>query len=212
MSQGNLLVELVNLWGEYEKLVPEPTVYDFCLWYFKREATDLPKKVDDIDAEIRESEIVDLLHRLNKFYEFYAKKALENGGLSNVEDMVFLNSMEQLRDFRKGLIVEANVMEMPSGIDVIERLEKSKLIDAIPDLSDRRAKLVRLTQRGRQVLQRNKANIQKAAELTVQPLNQKEKELFRDMLQLLDGFHSKTYTNKTRLEDFDSIQERLKNQ
>jgi DNA-binding MarR family transcriptional regulator len=209
MAEVNPLVELVNLWSEFEKSGQEPTIYDFCLWYFKREATEIPKPPDEIDAEITENETGHLLRRVGKFQEFYTKKALEKGGMNNFDEYFFLDSIQEFKDARKTDIVEKNVVDVPSGIDIIKRLEKNRLADSLPDQADKRALLIRLTQRGRQLVQKNAVNVQNASELLLTPLNTKEKELFKNLLDVLNNFHSKDYSNETRKSSFDELVGRL---
>lgn len=74
-------------------------------------------------------------------------------------------------------------LERSSVAEVLPRLEERNLIERTPSESDRRVKLVKLTRKGRLVVRRMEAAVQRAHARTIEALPEAERDLF--MLQLI---------------------------
>jgi MarR family transcriptional regulator, lower aerobic nicotinate degradation pathway regulator len=209
MAEENHLVELVNQWAVYAKETDVPSTIGFCLWYFNKSNSQNVANTSDLDNDELALKIGELIHRLNKFYEFYTKKAIEDTGLSNVEDYVFLASLIENRDVTKSTLIEKNVLEAPSGFDVIKRLEKDHLADSVPAKNDKRARLIRITAKGSKVLKKNDLSIQNATNLLLKPLNLDQKMILADALNSMDIFHSNHYSTRLREAPYKIIEEQI---
>ena len=212
MTEANLVVDLVKNWGDYEKNNSNHSLINFCLWYLNN-ANKLTMRptADPFESEIADLKIGELIHRVNKFYELYAKTTIEETGISNVEDFVFLSSLVDNRDVSKSTLIDSNILEPPSGFDVIKRLEAELWADSVPDSADKRTKLIRITAKGQRVLKKNEPSILKASETLVMPLNFEEKNILISALELIDNFHSKNYSKRFRELSFEEMKKALEN-
>ena len=198
---SQLLVALVNQWATYEQQQPNPSVRDFCLWYITNQPLDLPDQTDIFDEEPINGLLGKLMGRVGQYDHLYTKKALNELGLNNVDDMMYLHMIHHLKAPRKAELIQAMLSEFPSGIEIIRRLLRQSLISELPDETDKRSKRVRLTEAGEKLLLASYALLHQAGEMMYDTLPNQEKILLAHLLGRLDDFHV-THHKRVRAEPF----------
>src|SRR5690606_12777526 len=94
-----------------------------------------------------------LIGRLGKSLESYTRKAVQEiPDLKQPEDFYFLNSITHLGESKKTDIIQYNFTEPATGVDVLKRLLQAGFTEERTDPADKRAKLVKVTDKGRNVL------------------------------------------------------------
>jgi MarR family transcriptional regulator, lower aerobic nicotinate degradation pathway regulator len=190
----NQLVELVNLWAEYEERMPGLTIEEFCRQYLAERIPAPAHESDDKEIPIN-GQLAELIGKLNRYAGLYCKKALAHVGMDNIDDWVYLISLHSLGTPKKSELIYDMVSEFPSGIDIIKRLVRLDLVEEFPDLHDRRSKRLKITQKGIQVLMESFPYMDKVGSMAFDTLSPEEKTMIFNILKRLDNFHAGHYKN-----------------
>jgi len=97
--------------------------------------------------------LLKVMGRIHKLNAIFAAKALEGTGLEQLEEFGMLLTIRRLKDPRKTEIIYANIFELSSGTDMLNRLKKRNLIAEYADKEDRRSKRVKLTAAGEKMIE-----------------------------------------------------------
>jgi DNA-binding MarR family transcriptional regulator len=182
---------------------PEMDITEFCVWYL---AEQTPRSEP---SGIRmEDKLSAHLGRMNRYVQFYAKKAMLGLPLNNVEDAVYLIALSNMGKPKKSELIHKMLSEFPSGIDVIKRLINFGLIEEFPDEEDRRSKRVQITKKGREVLANCYPVMSKVGSMVFAQLVPAEKAMLLKLLIKLDTFHADHY-KMARNGDFEEIYRQL---
>lgn len=206
---SQILVALVNKWATYEQQHDDPSLRDFCLWYLTNQPLTLPDQGDIFDEIPINGLLGKLMARVSQYDHIYTKKALGELGLKNVDDMMYLHMIQHLNAPRKAELIGEMLSEFPSGIEIIRRLLRLSLIEEFADEADRRAKRVRLTVEGEQLLLASYTLLHQAGEMTYDRLSESEKLLLAHLLGRLDDFHVDNHKKVVREESFQDAHQQL---
>ncbi|WP_292008447.1 MarR family transcriptional regulator [Chryseobacterium sp.] len=136
-----------------------------------------------------ESAISTLLVHLNRYAKTYSKSAIINSEFSTQEDFIYLINLKAFGEMTKIALIKKNIHDKPAGMLIITRLLHQGLIEQTDSDLDKRSKLIRITQKGLEVLENQMEKIRKATYIVAGNLNHREKmELIR-ILNKLDRFH-----------------------
>jgi DNA-binding MarR family transcriptional regulator len=148
----NIITELIELVKKFENVKgQEPKdVKEFIIWlnqllFEQYHALESSHDENDIDMEL-----TFLLIMQSKHYKMYCKEALINTDINSPDEYSFLYHLSLVDSFRKMELIHIHLLEAPSGIEVIKRLLKKGFIEEFDDKEDKRAKRVRITNKGRQ--------------------------------------------------------------
>jgi DNA-binding MarR family transcriptional regulator len=149
----NKIVQLVNEWSSFEETHPNADIGDFCRYYLIREREQrqegvmvggvVPPRTNDLLSK--------LLGRIVGIFSVYARKAVWEHPLQ-MEEFYFLNSIRFLGESKKTDIINFNLTELSTGMDILKRLKKAGLTVERTDPNDRRSKLVKATEKADAVL------------------------------------------------------------
>lgn len=153
------------------------------------------RKDDDESIEIRISILVTLL---NRYAKIYIKKALNDSILLSVDDFSYLADLLDVESRTKMELIEKNIHEKTTGMEIIRRLLKNELIRQSDDQQDRRSKRISLTEKGREVLMQSFVKLDGVAELISGNLTEAEKNALHLLLQKLDDFHQPIYLKERK--------------
>ena len=188
------IVELVNLWAEYEEKNPNLTIEEFCVSYLAEHSPPPVHEADNKGIPLN-GQIAGLIGKMNKYASMYCKKALAHVGMDNIEDWVYLISLHDMGTPKKSELIYEMVSEFPSGIDIIKRLVKSDLVEEFPDEQDKRSKRLKITQKGTEVLAQSFPYMTKVGSMAFDTMTEGEKILVLNVLKRLDNFHTGHYKN-----------------
>lgn len=214
------IVELVNRWAEYETTHPDAAIADFCAHYLiSQEPLPITAPVEgennqetavDGDSEHwrPEARLGALIGRLARYANLYAKKAMQPFEFKSMEEPIYLLALLELGTPKKSELIYAMLSEFPSGIDIINRLIGTGLIEEFPDEHDRRSKRLRITQRGLAKLHACSPALNQVVQVAFGTLSELEKVLLVRVLDRLDAYHNEHF-GEVRTADFAEVYERL---
>ncbi|MDQ1095325.1 MULTISPECIES: MarR family winged helix-turn-helix transcriptional regulator [Chryseobacterium] len=140
-----------------------------------------------------ESVISTLLVHLNRYAKAYSRSAIAGSGFATQEDFIFLISLKAFGAMTKMELIKKNVHEKPAGILIINRLIKQGWAEQTDSETDRRTKVIRITEQGKEALENQMHKIRKATHIVAGNLNHKEKLDLIRLLDKLDKFHNPIY-------------------
>ena len=136
-----------------------------------------------------ESAISTLLVHLNRYAKTYSKSAISDSEFSTQEDFIYLINLKAFGEMTKMALIKKNIHDKPVGMLIIARLLRLGLIEQTDSDLDKRSKLIRITERGLMVLEKQMEKIRQATNIVAGNLTHNEKmELIR-ILNKLDRFH-----------------------
>lgn len=183
---SNTLVQLVNEWAAFEKEHQNPEIEDFCRFYLRQKemkASVIPKGQNAV--------LVRVISRINAAFALYMRCALMETGLENIEGFPFLNALNFLGESKKTEVINYNLTEFSTGIDILNRLIAKGLLIERQDPEDKRSKLVKISDKGKTVLEQCYNKIGIAAEIMFADLSSQDKELCIQLLMPVEEKHTK---------------------
>ena len=145
-------------------------------------------------AEVKpEAYIMKLVISLYRYGRSYIRQALAGTPLLTPDDFAYLVNVFSQGPISKTALITYNVHEKPSGNEVIKRLLARELVQEQPHPTDRRSKLLTITEAGRQVLFGVFGRMEQASQLVAGDLTLPERTQLRQLLQKLDDFHQPIY-------------------
>lgn len=148
------VVELISEWDSYQETHPDATVSDFCKHYLALAEINKGSAglFSGLEPPDQTSTIAKLMGRLGAILTTYFKLALKEGDEVELDVFYCLNTIFHHGEVRKIDVISYNFFEQTTGIDLLNRLKKADYISERTDPSDKRAKLVQLTDTGKQLL------------------------------------------------------------
>lgn len=210
----DMLKELLSAYENFSKSSETDSIdlQSFGLWLFQQE---VKKKETSILNSAHEQVLSDSIHgtvddqisftllSMQKLIKFYVKKALEGTRLISIDDIHFLFHLAQNESMKKSEIINSNITEMSSGIEVIKRLLKKKLIDDFDDPNDKRSKRVKITAEGLEEIKKVSAKFQNVHRLFTKVIHEDDKFNLLALLNKIYNYHLNIYNNEknTQLEE-----------
>ena len=136
-----------------------------------------------------ESVINTSLVHLYRYAKLHAKAAIANTSFSTPDDFIYLISLVSYGSMTKTALIKLNVHEKSAGIQIINRLINSGLVEQSTTDSDKRNRMIHITVKGTQLLTESMQNIKKASMNVTEPLSYHEKMDLIRLLQKLENFH-----------------------
>lgn len=183
----NTTVQLVAQWGAFEETHPGAGIEDFCRHYLASKKKPVEGRlVGGVTPALTEGLLLKIIGRIHKLHTGYAAMALEGTGLHQIEEFGMLVTIHQEKNPRKSEIVYANLFELSSGTDMLNRLKKRGLIREFPDKEDKRSKRVELTPAGTKAVERGRVQIGKVARMMTADLTDDDKQLCIQLLKNIE--------------------------
>lgn len=177
-----LLKELIRLIEEFQKGIPSNKTEDFVIWLNNKLFSPEHKGQHSAHGELL---IAFKLMYLNKELKKQTKRVLSESKVSSIDEYSFLLHLDYQESFRKMEIIDLHNLEAPTGIEIIRRLLKNRLIEEFPDKEDKRAKRIKITQEGVDEIEVIKPQIDMIFSKFTEPLNLGERIQISGMLDKL---------------------------
>jgi DNA-binding MarR family transcriptional regulator len=192
-----LLSELIPLIEEFEATNQKVEMKNFLQYATEKQTVkrSKPTQIDD-NLQMMSNQLGFFLNYLFRFFKGYTKTALRNSSISTSDDFVFLATLSREPSMRKTDLIKNNMMEIPSGIEVIKRLLKHKLVAELPDPEDKRSIRLSLTDKGRKELYIIFGEMNKVSNVLVGKLSAGE-------IKQLHGLLEKLFTHHQLIKDID---------
>jgi DNA-binding MarR family transcriptional regulator len=148
-----------------------------------------------------ESVINTLIVHMNRYAKSYSKSAIVGSDFSTQEDFIYLINLKAFGEMSKMDLIKKNVHEKPVGMQIINRLINQGWIEQRNSKTDKRSKVISISETGLQALGNQMDKIRQATSIVTGNLSQNEKmELIR-LLNKLDDFHQPIYDRNIDTED-----------
>lgn len=139
--------------------------------------------------ETDESQIGTLTTFLYRYVRGYARLALGDTPLVTFDDFTYLATTFAQGPIGKTELIQRNIHEKPTGTEVIKRLLARGLLQEQASATDRRSKLLTVTEAGRELLLGLFARMSQVAEIAAGNLSAAERHQLVRLLLKLDAYH-----------------------
>ena len=148
-----------------------------------------------------ESVIASLVVHMNRFGKNYFKSAIHGSEFSTQDDVIYLIVLKFSKNMTKMDLIKKNVHEKPAGMQIISRLITNGWVIQTDSESDKRSKVLHITQKGLLALEGVMSKIRQATDIVSGNLSHDEKiELIR-LLNKLNDFHQPIYDKNIETEN-----------
>ena len=187
-----ILKEIVERLEEYQK-ERNTDAFDlesFIIWLNTKLFSD-----SQVDNSIHKPEMLDmelsfLLVMQSRYYKTYAKKVLGESELTSPDGFSFLYHLKFTDSFRKMELIKMHHLEPPSGIEVLKRLLNKGFIVEFDDPDDKRAKRIKITEKGKKELQQIMPKMKEVFHQMTAELSLNEKLHAIGFLKQMNDFHT----------------------
>lgn len=202
----NKTVELVNQWGAYEHLHPNCSIDDFCRHYLaqQNQKKTKGKLVGGVVPALRDALLLKIIGRISKLNMAYANIALKGTELNQIEEFGVLQTIKKEKSPKKTEVIYANLFELSSGTDMLNRMKERGLIKEYSDTEDKRSKRIELTVKGEKVANMCQLRIEKNATMLMHDLTEEDKDLCIQLLKNMEIKYS-SLVQKHKNKDFEDI-------
>ena len=190
----NKTVELVNEWSRFEEKFKAGTLEEFCRHYLisQREKKEIGQNFKGVIPPQVDSYLAKLMGTISHFMGVYVDAAVkEIPEIKRAEDFYIINTIANLGEARKTDIINSHFLELSSGIDLMNRLVKAKLIQERIDPADKRSRLMSATDKGERVLLKCYEKFSRMAEIIFWGMSIDDKKLCIQLLRGVEIKHSK---------------------
>lgn len=147
----------------------------------------------DMDVYELENEICKQVLLLGRYAKSSLKKGLERFPELPNEDFTYLYRLMDYHSLTKMQLIEKNAHEKQTGLEIIKRLLKNKLVQERADKTDKRSKRISVTELGRQTFLASMPDVTVTARVLSAKLSVKEKKNLLETLKKLNEFHQLVY-------------------
>jgi MarR family transcriptional regulator, lower aerobic nicotinate degradation pathway regulator len=146
------------------------------------------------DADAPDTQIGVMVSYLYRYNKLYGKKILADTPLTTIDEFSYLIMLLDAPDApTKTELIERNIHEKTTGIEILRRLIKGGLVEQIDDPTDRRAKRLKLTEKGMGVLSQVIPRLAQLVKLLSGNLTMTEKTQLVSLLTKLHLFHNQLF-------------------
>jgi len=187
--------QLLKYLAEYEESHSQSSMNEFIAWlHIKLNGRKTsPVKFENLNEEDLNRELCWLLNRLHKFERYYLRYSFKELPISSAEEFWFLNEISKLNKPAKTEVYENTLTELPSGTQIMKRLQSANLVKESGDELDRRVRRIQLTPVGESVRKSASDNLIFHNRLRMGNLEYNQKETLLIILRQVNDYHSKYY-------------------
>ncbi|WP_207422931.1 MarR family winged helix-turn-helix transcriptional regulator [Desertivirga brevis] len=185
-------VEIFDADFEGEKNLP-----NFSNWLHKQfplNAKDTGEAVNwegKAEGRSAESAINTSLVHLFRYAKIYSKLAVADSPFASIDEVVFLLNLLHKGSMSKQQLIDLNIHEKSTGIQIINRLISRGFVKEDVSESDKRSRSLTITGIGKDALDANMEKVRKASRIVTGNLDNNEKLQLVHLLQKLENFHEK---------------------
>ncbi|WP_164122917.1 MULTISPECIES: MarR family winged helix-turn-helix transcriptional regulator [Sphingobacterium] len=140
-----------------------------------------------------ESAISTLLVHMNRYAKSYSKSAIAGSSFSTQEEFIYLINLQAFGAMSKMELIKKNIHEKPVGMQIINRLINQGWVSQRESSTDRRRKVIMITEEGGRVLNHQMDRIRQATHIVTGNLTKTEKMDLIKLLSKLNDFHHALY-------------------
>jgi MarR family transcriptional regulator, lower aerobic nicotinate degradation pathway regulator len=153
------------------------------------------------------TELGTLVSLMYRYVKIYAKRAMENSPLNNVDDFSYLIILLAHGAMSKTELISHNAHEKTTGMEIIKRLTKLGFLAQTAAPTDGRSQFVSISAEGQQVLFPLLTEMRKVSTIANGNLTETELQTLIHLLHKLETFH-KDVLNNEKTVDLNGILEK----
>lgn len=199
---------LISLWETYEDETEQQELTDFAEWLtaklkenhdlnvrqrrkpFKNEEPENLAFIRKLDEPAR---FLEYTSRISRLHDYYIKKFFSDLPINNRLEYLFLHTVHEKKEAKKTELINAHLVDYTTGMDTIKRLEKNGLLEEMPDESDKRAKLLVITEKGREVLEQTGKKLSEEIHMFLACINMNKWKKALPLFEEINTIHSGIY-------------------
>jgi DNA-binding MarR family transcriptional regulator len=192
-----LLTNIIEAFKQYQLSIPnnkKTSLVDFSTWITRQEYQKLSSAnlnmLDIIGENDVEIELGKLIIFMNRYTRLLIKKGLSDFPQLINEDVTYVYAMMEDESLTKTQLIDKNIHEKPTGLEVIKRLIKNGYVEESADEKDKRSKRVTLTEKGKQIFFGTIPQMRKVSKIVCGKLTSNEKKQLFTLLKKLEDFHN----------------------
>lgn len=198
----HILKDLLPLLEEFESQLSTSYSNDingFKLWVFDN-MKDEVQSVEEPHWEGKEfgrspeSLISTMIVHLNRYAKTYSKSAMHDSGFSTQEEFIYLINLKAYGAMSKMELIKRNIQDKPVGMQIINRLIHQGWVDQQDSEWDKRSKIIQITNKGLNDLDKQMSKIRQATEIVTGDLSRNEKMELIKLLNKLNDFHQPIFS------------------
>ncbi|MGG5507141.1 MULTISPECIES: MarR family winged helix-turn-helix transcriptional regulator [unclassified Myroides] len=206
-----LLLDFMHLLFEFEKETKDelfaiytPNITGFKQWvYDKHNLQEEGEEVEEFgDLMITpEQDITLSFFKLANYAKMYWRSHLIESPFFMHDNLIFLINLWVHGGMTKMELIRKSTQEKPTGMQIIKRLIELGFVVQKDSETDKRSKIVEITDLGQLELVRNKRQIQQIAQMINANLSTNEKRKLLQLLSKLNLFHEGVFNEAKSKED-----------
>jgi|SRR6476661_3295136 len=197
----SLLKQLLTHAEDFQRQQPDPqapgSLAEFSAWLQQRvspaERLEAVAREPRRPTESDESQIGMLATFIYRYLRGYSRLALAGTPLATLDDFAYLATVYGHQPISKTEAIARNIQEKATGTEVIKRLLAAGLIREEASATDRRRKLLTVTEEGGALLFRLFARMDQVAQMGAGNLSPAERQQLVYLLLKLDAFHNPVF-------------------
>jgi DNA-binding MarR family transcriptional regulator len=193
--EGKKVVELVNLFEAFHVETGSDDIKEFSVWLNRRMYEPDKQKAKGVNNVEDNRFIVWNIHRLSKYFRWYAKSFLNVNGLNSMDEYFFLVSIYNRGTPAKNEVYKDTISELTTGTQMMKRLIQIGMVKEVVDKKDKRIKRVELTAKGKRTRENILEQSKKDLLLKAGNLSEEEKIQLKSSMTYLEKFHGEIYQN-----------------
>lgn len=174
------IVKLVNEFAQFDKQKPNATMADFCRYYLAQQQE--PRPVTGGRPPSDEGVLLKTMGRLLSISSVYHDAAMAETALQVKENFYMLNWLKFTGEAKKTEFVSEALMGYTTGMDAVNRMIKEGFVQEREHDTDKRAKLISITQKGLDALMQAYPYMQKCAAMLLKGMHPEAIKLCASLL------------------------------
>ncbi|WP_298714386.1 MarR family winged helix-turn-helix transcriptional regulator [Chitinophaga sp.] len=187
----SLIKQLIDLAEDYDRSAGEGRgdIKDFVRWLKEGQSPENVRTTDHYSDDHVPGLISKLLVYMHRYAKLYFKRALEQRPIQSMDEFGYMVSLLQYGPMNKTALIQQNIQEKPTGMEIINRLVKLGFIEETPDPNDRRSKLIQVSGAGQKMMGELFGDMDKISRLILGDLLPSEQYQLLEMLERLHCYH-----------------------
>ncbi|HRW62574.1 MAG TPA: MarR family winged helix-turn-helix transcriptional regulator [Bacteroidales bacterium] len=206
-----IIKQIIDIWEAFEdEAFEEHNLLNFSKWLIEKINDDSieniklePKGekfaisessqyIEKLDLKTRFQEYI---FKIARFEEFYIRKYLVDLPINSRLEYTFLYTINRYEEARKTELINIHLVEYTTGMDTIRRLIKNGLLYESQDKKDKRAKLLKLTKHGQEILNKANSRIEESRNMFLACVSPNKWKKTLPVLREIEEFHTDIYIN-----------------
>jgi MarR family transcriptional regulator, lower aerobic nicotinate degradation pathway regulator len=200
-----LIHEIIDQIADFQKEHTEGDLQDFSTWLSHK----IGRNAKQAEIQVQHAPSIDINDAIPEFIicmyryaKIYVKKILEenHSAFSTYDEVIYVIVLFfNPEKMTKTELIEKNVHEKPTGMEILKRLLKNNMIEQYDNEQDKRSKYLKVTEKGKMEFLKIFDKMREVSRLIAGDLTVKEQGQLYFLLKKLDNFHNPIFLNERAL-------------